>query len=583
MADEEIKQKIILEGHEKVREAFDRIGEAGSRAFDRVKSAGNNLSNSIDKVAQKLNSAGDAIGKIDWKAPAEGAERASSSVFGFSKNLGMLESTGGKVGGGLAALGIVIAGLGVAIIEGAKGAAEYIDKFKEMAFSSGQTFDQIQRLMSGFVMSGGSADKLSSALYVLNNAIGQAQKKGEQSIGAFQQFGIKLLDGAMKARPAEEIFKDIADRLEKIEKPGDKAAAVIAMFGRRAGPELVGFLSKGRAEIEKYNSEMEKLGLTFTEKEIENADKLKEAYTRLGLIMSNTKAKMNIQFAPVVTEGIEKYTDFWTSAAQKLLNFQSELSNWSAETSSAFVKLGIDIRDNLSFTSLANQAQADWTAITTFANDTINSIIGFFQGLGTKAQEVWTAIGAVSADIAGAVLSDWNNTVNQLTGLWQAFSATIDSVWQKIKAAVADAAGIGAGGSVGDTGSGWARGGLIRGPGTGTSDSIVARLSDNEYVIRAAAVRKYGVSFLQAVNSMRLKLSDLQGFAAGGLVTMQRPRLAFAEGGLVQSNNRPFVLQIGGQDFNMQTNDDTIGRLERYAVRRSSSSSGRKPSWFRGA
>ncbi|MBK6556152.1 MAG: phage tail tape measure protein [Comamonadaceae bacterium] len=61
---------------------------------------------------------------------------------------------------------------------------------------------------------------------------------------------------------------------------------------------------------------------------------------------------------------------------------------------------------------------------------------------------------------------------------------------------------------------GRATGGLITGPGTGTSDSIPALLSNGEYVVRAAAVDHYGVEKLHAINAMR--------FADGGLVGGQR-------------------------------------------------------------
>ena len=63
-----------------------------------------------------------------------------------------------------------------------------------------------------------------------------------------------------------------------------------------------------------------------------------------------------------------------------------------------------------------------------------------------------------------------------------------------------------------------ARGGAIHGPGTATSDSIPAWLSDGEYVVRAAAVRKYGVGTLNALNNMRVP-SGAPGFALGGLIT----------------------------------------------------------------
>jgi hypothetical protein len=58
---------------------------------------------------------------------------------------------------------------------------------------------------------------------------------------------------------------------------------------------------------------------------------------------------------------------------------------------------------------------------------------------------------------------------------------------------------------------GMAMGGLISGPGTGTSDSITAKLnfasggqinvSNGEYITRAASVRQYGTDFMNSVNN----------------------------------------------------------------------------------
>lgn len=60
----------------------------------------------------------------------------------------------------------------------------------------------------------------------------------------------------------------------------------------------------------------------------------------------------------------------------------------------------------------------------------------------------------------------------------------------------------------------FASGGLIRGPGTGTSDSIPALLSNGEYVIRAAAVRKLGKNALDLLN----RGIPIPRFADGGMV-----------------------------------------------------------------
>ena len=58
--------------------------------------------------------------------------------------------------------------------------------------------------------------------------------------------------------------------------------------------------------------------------------------------------------------------------------------------------------------------------------------------------------------------------------------------------------------------AGKADGGYISGPGNGTSDSIPARLSNGEYVIRANAVSHYGQGMMDAINTKK--------FASGGPV-----------------------------------------------------------------
>ena len=62
-------------------------------------------------------------------------------------------------------------------------------------------------------------------------------------------------------------------------------------------------------------------------------------------------------------------------------------------------------------------------------------------------------------------------------------------------------------------GKGLATGGSVDGPGTGTSDSIPAMLSNGEYVLNAQAVDRLGVPFLNGLNTGRLR-----GFSSGGLV-----------------------------------------------------------------
>ena len=103
---------------------------------------------------------------------------------------------------------------------------------------------------------------------------------------------------------------------------------------------------------------------------------------------------------------------------------------------------------------------------------------------------------------------------------------------------------------------GWAvraaQGGSIYGPGTGTSDSIPAMLSNGEYVINAASVRAIGTPMLDRINKM----------ASGGLATRydipmssSMPRTNYAGGGLANSSNSLYNINVTLNGSNVDAND----------------------------
>jgi len=140
--------------------------------------------------------------------------------------------------------------------------------------------------------------------------------------------------------------------------------------------------------------------------------------------------------------------------------------------------------------------------------DTQNAFATMFEQIGSGAKSAKDAF----ADFARSVLASINRIASQ-------------KLAESLFGAMGGGGGSGGNGSLGAFISGlfkgFATGGLVSGPGTSTSDSIPARLSAGEYVLRAAAVRRLGVDFLHALN--------------GGLSVprWQGVRLAFAEGGLV--------------------------------------------------
>jgi hypothetical protein len=147
---------------------------------------------------------------------------------------------------------------------------------------------------------------------------------------------------------------------------------------------------------------------------------------------------------------------------------------------------------------------------------------------------------SASQAIQGDLSTFLGSTIDKAHGVGDAFRQLADSVVGSIQKIVAQLviqiafqklaqAAAAGGGGIGGLASSLhlAGGGLVVGPGSGTSDSIPARLSTGEFVMRASSVRDIGVDTLAKWNR-GLNVPSIRG--------MSIPR--FAEGGLVQTGTR---------------------------------------------
>lgn len=94
---------------------------------------------------------------------------------------------------------------------------------------------------------------------------------------------------------------------------------------------------------------------------------------------------------------------------------------------------------------------------------------------------------------------------------------------------------------------GHATGGYISGPGSGTSDSIIARVSNGEFIVNAKATQR-NMGLLNAVNS-----GAIDRFETGGLVGANTSPLSQYAQGMV------------GRKYSMQTRDDCSGTMSELA------------------
>jgi hypothetical protein len=176
----------------------------------------------------------------------------------------------------------------------------------------------------------------------------------------------------------------------------------------------------------------------------------------------------------------------------------------------------------------------------------------------------------------------------------------LDALWQKIKsvgAALASVFSGGGSGSVEILAPAAATGGLIRGPGTGTSDDVLLWASNGEHITNAAATRR-NLPLLQMINAgvdMRALFDrlgvSLRGFADGGLVSSlalpspssfgpSSSSLFALAAGSPGGNKTPINLFIDrGKALRMFADQNVADRLLKEAKQAKLLSTGRSPSW----
>ncbi|EFO32621.1 phage tape measure protein [Roseibium sp. TrichSKD4] len=182
------------------------------------------------------------------------------------------------------------------------------------------------------------------------------------------------------------------------------------------------------------------------------------------------------------------------------------------------------------FDGLSPKAREQAVAMLELANSYASASSNVEQLRDKQEQARQTAEGLKSSakNILGGFVSDLRQGKSAAEALANALDKVLDKLLDMALNAVFD--GFGASASGGGFGSflGFSRGGVVphdgrvlhaatgghvTGPGSGTSDSIPARLSNGEYVVNAAATAKHR-QLLDAINSG----ASIPGFAKGGPV-----------------------------------------------------------------
>jgi TP901 family phage tail tape measure protein len=443
-------------------------------------------------LKKALDDADKQLGK--FKSNADGVATAGGKVFGalgkslsvVGKSLGLLVGLAGAAAGAVQLL--------------ATSSAKQADEAGKAAQKTGVQAAEYQKLAYAAKLADVEQDTLQQSLLQFSKTLITARDETSKEAAQFKILGIALKDARGQMRPTGDILKDLATVFAAAPDSVSKTALALDMFGK-SGAELIPLLNQGGTEISRLGEEADKLGLVFSDSAIAQSERFNDSMTTLVAALEGVKNQIGQAFIPVLTQLVETSTKW-------LVENRALIISW--------------VKDG-------------WAYVIQVVND----LFALFAGNDKAVVNTWLITvrdGLIEVkDVAVAVLGVLQALIAPFAVIRDA-AANVTAMLGGVSAEDRRAAGVQ-----------YARGGIVNGPGTGTSDSITARLSRGEGVVTARAVGHYGEGLVHAINSLRLPK-----FAEGGIV-----------GATATATGRPVNVHFGGETFSMSGLDGEVARMMR--------------------
>ncbi|MEI5100291.1 phage tail protein [Streptomyces sp. PmtG] len=337
-----------------------------------------------------------------------------------------------------------------------------------------------------------SADGLRQSIEALNDAnraglsgmigfeaaIDAAAKAASENAGALSMSGGKLNLNSEKARNAATALNDLASKT--------KEAAASARESGGSWEQVNGIYARGRREFIRHAQAM---GLSASE--------AKQLASQIMRIPSSKKTKIKMEREDAIAGLNSVIRKIKATPGSKSVTVKT----LSASAIKALESVGFKVKR-------LPDGRLTVTARTGSALSNIRAVQGARDRLSSKSITITTRRLTISEHVRKEI----RTTADAVKRQADSFRARGGPV-----------RGYAAGGEV----QSFPNGGYVQGPGSGTSDSILAmfgsgamaNVSNTEYVLQAKAVQKYGLRFLDALNEGRL---TVPGLRRGGLTKAQR-------------------------------------------------------------
>ena len=236
-----------------------------------------------------------------------GLDKGLSDAESKSKSAGskIASALGGaaKVGAAaMAAIGTSTVAAGTALVNGAKGVAEYGDNIDKMSQKMGMSAEAYQEWDAIMQHSGTSIESLQGSMKTMSN---QAEKNAKE----FQKLGISQEELASLSK--EDLFSKVITGLQGMEEGTERTAIASKLLGRGA-VELGALLNTSAEDTEAMRQRVHELGGVMSDDAVKAAAAFQDQLQDMQTSFQGLSRNMLSEFMPSITEVMSGFTEIFS-------------------------------------------------------------------------------------------------------------------------------------------------------------------------------------------------------------------------------------------------------------------------------
>lgn len=216
---------------------------------------------------------------LETAAFEKGSSRAKKEVSGLERHM---SKAGTLIKSAFVGIGAAIAAVQFADL--AKRGLEYASSLGEVASQLGVTTKALQEYRYAASQSGIETGEMDQALAQLTRRLGDAAQGVKEPTAALERLGISVRDANGHARDAGDTIPLIAEGLQKIESPAERAAILVDLFGK-SGQKLAPLLEGGAAGVNNLRDAAQKLGIVLSDEQIQKADETADKLSAMKQVL----------------------------------------------------------------------------------------------------------------------------------------------------------------------------------------------------------------------------------------------------------------------------------------------------------